>query len=60
MIGHYLSSNNEIYYSTKTNNFSPTKQGLSCLQNSKTLQDFSSHQIFQRMHEILNIAKQNN
>ena len=28
MIGHYLSSNNEICYSTKTNNFSPTKQGL--------------------------------
>ena len=28
MIGHYLSSNNEMYYSTKINNFSPTKQGL--------------------------------
>ena len=27
MIGHYLSSNNEMCYSTKTNNFSPTKQG---------------------------------
>jgi hypothetical protein len=26
MIGHYLSINNEIYYSAKTNNFSPTKQ----------------------------------
>ena len=28
MIGHYLSSNNEMCYSTKINNFSPTKQGL--------------------------------
>ena len=27
MIGHYLSNNNEMWYSTKTNNFSPTKQG---------------------------------
>jgi hypothetical protein len=26
MIGHYLSSNNEICYITRTNNFSPTKQ----------------------------------
>ena len=25
MIGYYLSSNNEIYYSTKTQTFSPTK-----------------------------------
>jgi len=25
MIGHYLSSNNKIGYTTKTNNFSPTK-----------------------------------
>ena len=31
MIGHYLSSDNEMCYSTKTNNFSPTKQGLNCV-----------------------------
>jgi len=29
MIEYYLSSNNEMCYNTKTNNFSPTKQGLS-------------------------------
>jgi hypothetical protein len=29
MIRHYLSSNNEICYGTKINNFSPTKQNLS-------------------------------
>ena len=28
MIGHYLSSNNKICYSTQITNFSPTKQGL--------------------------------
>ena len=33
---------------------------FSSLQNSKTLQDFLSHRIFKRMHEILNVAKQNN
>ena len=33
---------------------------FSSLQNFKTLQDFPSHQIFQRMHEVLNVAKQNN
>ena len=31
-----------------------------CLQNSKTLQDFPSHRIFERMHKVLNVAKQNN
>ena len=31
-----------------------------CTQNSKTLQDFPSHRIFERMHEVLNITKQNN
>ena len=31
-----------------------------CTQNFKILQDFSSHRIFERMHEVLNIAKQNN
>ena len=31
MIGHYLSSNNNICYSTKSNNFSPTKQRLNVL-----------------------------
>ena len=32
MIGHYyLSSDNEMCYSTKTNNFSPTKQDLNCV-----------------------------
>jgi predicted Zn-dependent peptidase len=29
MIVHYLSRNNKMCYSTKTNNFSLTKQGLS-------------------------------
>jgi len=33
---------------------------FSSLQNSKTLQDFPSHRIFERMHEVLNVAKQNN
>jgi len=28
MIGHYLSSNNKMCYSIKTQTFSPTKQGL--------------------------------
>ena len=32
MIGHYLSSNNEICYSTKTQTFSPTKQSLNNLE----------------------------
>ena len=31
-----------------------------CTQNSKTLQDSSSHRIFERMNEVLNIAKQSN
>ena len=32
-----------------------------CTQNSKTLQDSqTSHRIFERMHEVLNVAKQNN
>ena len=30
---------------------------FSYLQNSKILQDFSSHQIFERMHKVLNVAK---
>ena len=33
---------------------------FSCLQNSKTLQDSPSHRIFERMYEVLNVAKQNN
>ena len=33
---------------------------FSWLQNFKILQDSPSHQIFQRMHEVLNVAKQNN
>ena len=33
---------------------------FSSLQNFKTLQDSTSHRIFERMHEVLNIAKQNN
>jgi len=37
-----------------------TKLLFSCIQNSKTLQDFPSHRIFERMREVLNIAKQNN
>jgi hypothetical protein len=31
-----------------------------CTQNSKILQDFPSHRIFERMHEVLNVTKQNN
>jgi len=30
---------------------------FSCIQNSKSLQDSPSHRIFERMHEVLNIAK---
>jgi len=37
-----------------------TKPLFSSLQNSKTLQDFTSHRIFKHMHEVLNVAKQNN
>ena len=33
---------------------------FSCFQNFKILQDFSSHRIFERMHKVLNVAKQNN
>jgi len=33
---------------------------FSFLQNFKTLQDSTSHRIFERMHEVLNVAKQNN
>ena len=33
---------------------------FSCLQNSKILQDSPSHEMFKCMHEVLNIAKQNN
>ena len=32
----------------------------SCLRNFKTLQDLSSYRIFERIYEILNVAKQNN
>jgi len=31
-----------------------------CTQNSKTLQDSPSHRIFEHMHEVLNVGKQNN
>ena len=37
MIGHYLSSDNEMCYNTKTNNFSPTKHGT--LYRFHVLQD---------------------
>jgi hypothetical protein len=30
---------------------------FSSLQNFKTLQDSTSHQIFERMHKVLNVAK---
>ena len=30
------------------------------LQNFKNLRDFPSHRFFQRMHKVLNVAKQNN
>ena len=30
---------------------------FSCFQNSKILQNFPSHQMFQRMHAVLNVAK---
>jgi hypothetical protein len=33
---------------------------FSSLQNFKILQDSPSHRIFQYMHEVLNVAKQNN
>ena len=33
---------------------------FSCIQNSKTLQDSPSHRIIKHMHEVLNVAKQNN
>ena len=39
--------------------FSPSTL-FSCIQNFKTLQDSPSHRIFERMHEVLNVAKQNN
>ena len=42
------------------NIFSPELENqalFSCIQNSKTLQDSSSHRIFQHMHEVLNLHK---
>ena len=33
---------------------------FSCIQNFKTLRDFSSHRIFEHVYEVLNVAKQNN
>jgi len=30
---------------------------FSYIQNSKTLQDSPSHRIFERIHEVLNVAK---
>ena len=48
MIGHYLSSNNEMCYSIKTNNFSPTKQGhndfSSMLQIRALLRCFATYE----------------
>ena len=37
--------------------FYKSKVLFSSLQNSKILQDSLSHRIFQRMHEVLNVAK---
>ena len=48
--------NNLTHYTEKLS----IKALFSSLQNFKILQDFPSHRIFQHMHEILNVAKQNN
>ena len=34
-----------------------TKALFSFLQNFKTLQDFTSYRIFERMHEVLNVGE---
>ena len=40
--------------------YEDTKPLLRCLQNSKTLLYSPSHRIFECVHEVLNVAKQNN
>ena len=46
-----------LYEKGKKKTMIPLEVLFSFLQNFKTLQDSTSHRIFERIHEVLNVAK---